>query len=67
MGSCVVSISWSAAVQVVTASSKLLLCFPSYWCHGFQGVKNVADAAASAGSVNRVVLVSSMLTHPANR
>eukprot|EP00878_Enallax_costatus_P017417 GHUV01018291.1.p1 GENE.GHUV01018291.1~~GHUV01018291.1.p1 ORF type:complete len:131 (+),score=33.71 GHUV01018291.1:127-519(+) len=32
-----------------------------------QGVKNVAEAAAAAGSVKRVVLVSSMLTHPSNR
>jgi uncharacterized protein YbjT (DUF2867 family) len=32
-----------------------------------QGVKNVVDAAAAAGGVQRVVLVSSMLTHPSNR
>lgn len=31
-----------------------------------QGVKNVVEAAA-AGAVQRVVLVSSMLTHPSNR
>jgi nucleoside-diphosphate-sugar epimerase len=32
-----------------------------------QGVKNVAHASKAAGGVGRVVLVSSMLTHPSNR
>lgn len=32
-----------------------------------QGVKNVAEAALAAGTVKRMVLVSSMLTHPSNR
>eukprot|EP00882_Tetradesmus_deserticola_P003700 GHRQ01003914.1.p1 GENE.GHRQ01003914.1~~GHRQ01003914.1.p1 ORF type:complete len:227 (+),score=84.86 GHRQ01003914.1:67-747(+) len=32
-----------------------------------KGVKNVADACKAAGGVGRVVLVSSMLTHPSNR
>ncbi|WIA24093.1 hypothetical protein OEZ85_013698 [Tetradesmus obliquus] len=53
-----------AAGVIFAASGK------GYWSAAAvdsQGVKNVADAAKAAGNVSRVVLVSSMLTHPSNR
>jgi hypothetical protein len=42
------------------------MLLPLLCCCSSQGVGNTAAAAKEAG-VQRVVLVSSMLTHPANR
>jgi hypothetical protein len=57
-GTMIIAVPTQARVSAVPLLLLLLL---------LQGVKNVADACKTAGSVSRVVLVSSMLTHLSNR